>query len=139
MKKVKHITFAFLFSFLLTGCFGLFDSGTDTIVDDYEVTWIDLHQERALYKGEELVPAYVFAAGHNSKYIFAKQHPLLPENSKEIIDTSITNYYIIQQTKNGFQNKPVYGPLTKQRFDSLLLKLNITDVEFDLTYPTNLY
>lgn len=139
MNKLKHIISAILFSFLLTGCFGLFDSGTDTIVEDYDITWIDLHSSRALYKGEQLVPAYVFAAGHNSKYVFAKQHPLLPEKSAEVIDTSITSYYIIQQTKNPFQNKPVYGPLTKHSFDSLLLKLNIVGVEFDLTYPTNLY
>lgn len=124
-------------SFLFTSCFGLFDSGTDVVVDDYEVIWIDLHESRALYKGEELIPAYVFAVGHNDNYIFAKQHPLT--NSSEKIDKKITNYYIIERTKNAFQNKPQYGPLTKTSFDSLCIKFGIKNTVFDLTYPTNLW
>ena len=122
----------------LTGCFGLFDSGSDTVVDDYKVIWIDLHENRSLIKGEELVPAYVFAVGHNRQFIYAKQHPLLP-NSPEKIDRRIINYYIIERTKSQFQDKPKYGPLTKKTFDSLNLKLNIENPEFDMTYPTNLY
>lgn len=124
-----------LFCGFLTGC--LFDSGSDTIVDDYEVIWIDVYENRALNKQEELVPAYVFAAGHNSKYIYAKQHPLLP-GSAEIIDKKITNYYLIERTKNSFQDKPKYGPLTKLQFDSICNKLGVKNVEFDMVYPTNL-
>ena len=130
--------FSVVFLLSLTGCFGLFDSGSDTVVDDYEVTWIDLHENRSLNKGEELVPAYVYAAGYNKLFIYAKQHPLLT-NSPNKIDTAITNYYIIERTKNGFQDKPKYGPLTKQSFDSLCVKFGIKNPEFDMTYPTNLY
>ncbi|HSC52761.1 MAG TPA: hypothetical protein VLC98_04040 [Phnomibacter sp.] len=121
----------------LPGC-ALFDSGSDIVVGDYEVTWIDLHESRSLNKGEELVPAYVFAVGHNSKYIYAKQHPLLV-NSPEKIDKSITNYFIIEQTTTELQDKPKYGPLTKQSFDSLCIQLQIDKPKFDMTYPTNLY
>jgi hypothetical protein len=56
---------------ILTGC--LFDSGSDTVVDDYTVIWIDVVESRDLSKQEQLVPAYVFAVGHDSKFIFAKQ------------------------------------------------------------------
>ena len=119
------------------GC-GLFDSGTDNVVDDYEVTWIDLHEQRALYKHEELVPPYVFAVGHNSKFVFAKQHPLLSD-SPEKIDKTVVNYYIIERTRNGFQDKPKYGPLTKVQFENMCAELGIVEPEFDLTYPTNLY
>jgi hypothetical protein len=136
LKFIKTIALLF-FAFPLSGCFGLFDSGTYKVVDDYEVTWIDLIEQRALYKGEELVPAYVFAVGHNAKYIFAKQHPLLT-NSKEKIDTTITNYYIIERTKNEFQDKPKYGQLTKQAFDSLCMQLKIKGIKFEKSFPTNL-
>jgi hypothetical protein len=137
MLKLIRTTTLILSVFIFTSCFGLFDSGTYKVVDDYEVTWIDLVEQRALYKHEELAAAYVFAVGHNEKYIFAKQHPLLT-NSTEKIDKSITNYYIIERTKNEFQDKPKYGPLTKERFDSLCIRLEIKDARFDKTFPTNL-
>ena len=136
LKLIKTIILL-LTVFLFSSCFGLFDSGTYKVVDDYEVTWIDLIKERALYKQEKLVSAYVFAVGHDTKYIYAKQHPLVII-SNEKIDTTITNYYLIERTKNKFQDKPKYGPLTKQSFDSLCARLGIKDVKFDKTFPTNL-
>lgn len=137
LKFIKGL-FSAVFLLSLTGCFGLFDSGSDTVVDDYEVIWIDVHESRSLNKGEELVPEYVFAVGHNKRFIYAKQHPLL-RNSPDKIDTTVTNYYIIERTKNGFQDKPKYGPLTKKSFDSLCLKFGIKSLDFDMNYPTNLY
>lgn len=112
MSQLKRRCIPIVFLFLFPGC-PLFDSGTDHVVDDYTVTWIDEHKNRALYKGETLVPPYVFAVGYDSGFIFLKQHPLLP-GSKEIIDTSVTNYYIIERTTNPYQDKPAYGPLTKK-------------------------
>jgi len=126
-----------LFLILFTSCFGLFDSDTDNIVDDYVVTWVDLHEQRALFKHEELVAPYVFAVGYNSKFVFAKQHPLLP-NSPEKIDKSVVNYYIIERTKNDFQDKPKYGPFTKEEFHKKCSELGISEIEFILEYSTNL-
>ena len=116
----------------------LFDNGSDNIVDGYEVSWIDLHQNRAVYsKNEQLVPPYVFAVGHNANYIFAKQYPLL-EDSDEIIDKSTVNFFIIKRTKGKQQSKIIFGPLTKNNFESMCKNLGINDPEFNLTYPTNL-
>ena len=133
-KIIKFIIFS-LTILTLKSC-GLFDSGSDNIVDDYEVTWIDLHEQRALYKGEQIVPPYVFEAGHNEKYIFAKQHPLVQND--DIIDLNITNFYIIERTNEIFQNKKTYGPMSEIEFRKLCEKLAIKNPEFDLTYPTNL-
>ncbi|MGU9939656.1 DUF3997 domain-containing protein [Empedobacter brevis] len=130
------LIFIFIFSLLTLKSCGLFDSGSDTVVDDYEVIWIDLHEQRALYKGEQIVPPYVYAAGHHDKYIFAKQHPLV--ESDDIIDLNITNYYIIERTTETFQDKKVYGPMNKLEFTELSNKLGIKNPKFDLEYPTNL-
>ena len=135
MPNLAKNIISLLFIFSLTSC--LFDSGTDNVVGDYKVTWIDVIESRNLNKQEELVPAYVFAVGHDSKFIFVKQHPL-KRTSTEKIDTTIINYYIIERTTTEFQDKPKYGPLTKTAFDSLCSKLDVKGVEFDLTYPTNL-
>jgi hypothetical protein len=121
----------------LLGC-GLFDSESDNVVDNYEVIWIDVVESRRLIKNEQLVPAYVFGVGHDSKYIYAEQHPLAP-NSPDKIDKNITNYYIIERNNDEFQDKPTLGPLTKRSFDSLCRQLHIDDPKFDMTYPTNLY
>lgn len=126
----------FLVTILTLKSCGLFDSGSDTIIDDYEVTWIDLHEERALYKGEQLVPPYVFEAGHDEKYIFAKQHPLI--ETDDIIDLKTTNFYIIERTNEIFQDKKTYGPLSEKQFRKLCNELGIKNPEFELTYPTNL-
>jgi len=121
----------------LSGCFGLFDSGTDDIVDNYTVTWIDLHARRALYNTEELVPAYVSAVGYNSDYLFVKQHPLTGDSDSEVLE-SVTNYYLIKRTKSESQEQPVYGPLSEEAFNTLCHKLEINNVTFNTEYPENI-
>lgn len=130
LTRAAHLICLLLFS----SC--SFDSRTDRVVDDYEVAWIDVHEERALYKGEEIVPPYVFAVGHDSKYIFVKQHPLSSETTEKI-DGSVVNYYIIERTKTMYQDKPKYGPLTKEKFEKKCIELGILNVAFDLEYPAN--
>lgn len=135
---MKKFIFIVLASILFTSCFGLYDYGSDIIVDDYEALWIDLYESRSLNKGETLVPAYVAAVGYDSKYIYSKQHPLL-ENSKEKINVKVTNYYIIERTKSGFQDKPVFGPFNKIDFEKKCLELSIQKPKFHLTFPTEWY
>ena len=124
-------------SLLLSGCFGLFDNGTDSIVDNYTVTWIDLHAHRALYNTEEVVSAYVAAVGYNPNYLFIKQHPLTGEFDSEVLE-SVTNYYLIKRTKSDSQDQPVYGPLSEDAFNTLCHKLGINDVTFSTHYPENI-
>ena len=122
----------------LTSCFGLFDSGTDDIVNDYEVTWIDLHAHRALYKDiSEVVPAYIAAVGYDSKYLFVKQHPLAGKQDEKVLE-SITNYYLIERAQSGTQDKPIYGPLSEEKFNALCAKLGITEVNFSIHYLENI-
>lgn len=132
---MRKFIIAILTAILFTSCFGLFDSGSDKVVDEYEVIWIDVQESRSLKKGETLVPAYVFAVGHDSKYIYSKQHPLL-ENSKEKINREITNYYIIERTESIFQDKPVFGPFNKTNFEKKCRELRIENPEFNVTFPT---
>ena len=131
---MKKFIFIVLASILFTSCFGLYDYGSDIIVDDYEALWIDFYESRSLKKGETLVPAYVAAVGYDSKYIYSKQHPFL-ENSKEKINLKVTNYYIIERTKSGFQDKPVFGPFNKLGFEKKCQELSIQP-KFHLTFPT---
>jgi hypothetical protein len=130
--KVRDKFHLLLIAFLISGC--LFDSSSDTITGDYKTIWIDIPQTRTISKGEEIVPAYVSEIGHNSRYIIAKQHPI-KLGSIVTVQTDTTNYYIVEVTKNSFQDKPVYGPLNQREFDSLRRKLNITDIKFDMHYP----
>ena len=129
--KVKFFITIFSLIFL-SSC--LFDSDSDKIIGDYETVWIDIPQTRSISKGEEIVPAYVSEIGHNSNFIIAKQQPIKQGNIVTVhIDT--TNYYIITVSTNSFQDKPVYGPLSKNSFDSLRKELKIENIKFDMFYP----
>ena len=132
---MKKFVFSVFISIIITSCFGFYDYETQTIVDDYEVLWIDVLESRSLKKVETLVPAFVFATGYNQKYIYSKQHPLL-ENSKEKINLKVTHYYIIERTKSIFQDKPVFGPFNKTEFEKKCQELAIKKPEFNLIFPT---
>ncbi len=122
-----------LFSAILfSSC--LFDSDSDKIIGDYETVWIDIPQTRSINKGEQIVPAYVSEIGHNSNFIIAKQQPIKQGNIVTV-HTDTTNYYIITVSTNSFQDKPVYGPLSKNSFDSLRQQLKIENIKFDMYYP----
>jgi hypothetical protein len=131
LMKVKYFIPIILLT-ILSSC--LFDSDKDKIIGDYETTWIDIPQTRSISKGEEIVPAYVSEIGHSSNFIIAKQQPIKLGNIVTVhIDT--TNYYIITLSTNSFQDKPVYGPLSKYSFDSLRKELKIENIKFDMLYP----
>ena len=129
--KVKFLITIFS-SVFLSSC--LFDSDSDKIIGDYETVWIDIPQTRSINKGEEIVPAYVSEIGHNSNFIIAKQQPIKQGNIVTV-HTDTTNYYTITVSNNSFQDKPVYGPLSKNSFDSLRKDLKIENIKFDMFYP----
>lgn len=129
-----------LLFFLISSCIScsLFDSSSEQIIGRYFVLWIDLPTSHtvslrdSIYSSsfEPIVPQYVFAVGHNKKYIIAKQHPTRELNGRTKVKTNITNYYIIDMQKNH----KTFGPLPKQKFDSFRLALKIQNIPFDKTY-----
>jgi len=139
--KIKWIILL-LISSLLTGCFGLFDSGTKQITGKYIVVWIDLPRNQVIAEEIEghsggsigIIPEYVFAVGHNENYIIAKQHPTSGFENGFIIDTTITNYYIVDMKA---QKNKVIGPMTKSKFDSSRTDLKIQNIEFDMNFKEN--
>ncbi len=128
----------------LTGCFGLFDSGSDRITGKYYVLWIDLQESQGISEADEsnsgsyigLVPEYVYSVGHNDEFIIAKQHPTAGFNNGYKIDTSRTNYFIIDMNHKVLKTeRKVIGPLSKMKFDSLRIELKIEKIKFDMNYP----
>ncbi len=122
----------------LSSCFGLFDSGSEKITDNYVLSWIDLQESQVIRKTSEdcpagceaLTPDYIFSVGHNENFIIAKQHPTSGFEGGYEIDTSITNYFIIE-----INTSDVIGPLKINQFDSTVNKMGIKGIKFDLNYP----
>ena len=84
----------------------------------------------------EVVPAYIFVVGHSDRYIIAKQHPTSGFYGGYEINTSITNYYVIDMARRDLQSgNEVYGPLRVDEFDSLRTALGIENIPFDMNYP----
>ena len=133
MTKLLKLLYCLSLPLLLLAC-SLFDSDADEVVDGYEVSWVNDPQQRSLHLGEQVIPPYVFAVGHNSKFIFAKRHDLNLINGQEEIDESAVYYYIIERTKRSLQDKPVYGPLSEDAFITKCAELGIEQPKFDLSY-----
>jgi hypothetical protein len=145
MKKLQAIIL-FLSTLFFSSCFGLFDSGSDTIIGDYKTIWIDLHANQSISKEIELnsgsyyqvIGEYVFSVGHNDDYIIAKQHPTNGFENGFQVNTKITNYFIIELKSSKLNHEErVFGPLDKNNFNELRKKLKIENIEFDLNYTEN--
>jgi len=113
--KPRLVTFITL-CIMVGGC-GLFDSGVVWRGGPYALGWIDIPEDVTLSydlgKGASIsrIPARVFAVGWDGHYLVAKQHP----NG----DKKITNYFIIDATKDGRYADPknvVAGPFTESEF-----------------------
>lgn len=138
--------FLLLSSNIFLSCFGYGDSDSDRITEKYIVLWIDWVETRSINEeiekysssSTQIVPQYVFAVGHNDHFIIAKQHPTSDLNDKfeYEIDTTITNYFIIDILKKETPNESkLIGPLTQTKFDSLRKILKIEHIKFDQNYP----
>ena len=116
MKFFLHTTLPALIIVTLLGCDSWFLDGRK-ITGPYLLIAIDIREQMHiaydLGDGTAIgrIDPVVYAVGWNEKYIFAKQHP---QNNR-----SITNYYIIDMTKDekyADPEKSVIGPLTKQDY-----------------------
>jgi hypothetical protein len=144
----RHFIKAIFLSLTLfqTSCFGLFDSGSDRITGKYIVLWIDLQENQGISEEVELnssssiglVPEYVFAVGHDNDFIIAKQHPTSGFENGFEIDTTITNYYVIDMNRKILKTgEKVFGPLSLAQFDSIRPELKIQNIKFDKNYPNS--
>lgn len=137
--KSRQLIIVILGILTLNSCF-MFDNDADNIIGKYEISWIDTPNTRSICKkysetgSEVLVPEYVFAVGHNSEFIIAKQHPTNGFESGYKIDKSITNYFIVDIMKEG----NVYGPLSELDFNKKVSELAIEAIEFDQIYSEDL-
>lgn len=145
-STMKHLTKIFLISLtvFLNSCFGLFDSGSDRITGKYVVLWIDKHESQGISEEVELnsssaiglVSEYVYSVGHDDEFIVAKQHPTSGFDNGFEIDTTITNYFVIDMNRKILKTgEKVFGPLSKVQFDSLRKELRIENIKFDMNYP----
>jgi len=133
VTKFKIYTILIFFMTLMTSC-GLFESTSDTIVGKFTVSFVDDITWRSVCLDNGiLVEPYVFAVGHNEKFIVAKQHPCARTEFK--VNTSVTKYFIIDMSKVDFRGNGIYPSLNKHQFDSLSTSLNIGTITFDMNYP----
>jgi hypothetical protein len=133
MTKLRNFTLPFSLLIFLTGC-GLFESTSDKVVGRFNVSFVDDVNWRSLSLDNGiLVEPYVFAVGHNEKYIIAKQHPCPRDAFK--INTRVTKYFIINISDVDFKGNGMYSSLEKSEFDSLVSLLKIEDIKFDMNYP----
>lgn len=139
----KQVVFYLIVAMLLTGCFSIFDNDFEPIVAEYNIGWIDTKETRSICKGlengdtggETVVPEYIFAVGHNDRYIVAKQHPLDSANN-QMVDTKTTNYFVIDYTKHPYARQDgIYGPMNWDAYQKLKTELGIGEIAFDMIYP----
>ena len=76
-----------------------------------------------------IISNYVYAVGHNSDFIIAKQkHPYSN-------DLNFTKYFIIDLNKRKGRDKDaIFGPMEKIEFDKKSIELNLSELEFDQVY-----
>ena len=114
---------------------------SELIVGNYFVEWNDLIANRAIVEktakdspySSGIISNYVFAVGHNSDFIIAKQHPYLN-------DLTVTKYFIINiKKKESGKDNSVIGPMNEKEFEKKSKELKISELEFDKIYEENPY
>jgi hypothetical protein len=141
MMKFSTIVIAIAILLATGRCAWLDKKESVKITGDFEVGWNDIESNRAIVKPSKacgegcydiIVDSYVYSVGHNNRFICAKQHPDL--------DTARTKYFLIDISKNDKDaKKGIYGPLEKEEFEKMLVKLEVTDLKFDLNFSERVW
>ena len=114
----------FAVAIFVAGCPFMGLAYEEDLVNGYAVWATDVIEQASIVrkiKGSSMatgvVSAMVFAYGWNDDFILAKQHPV-----KDItkVDTSITNWYIVEVTSGK-----VHGPLDEGEFNKLKTELKV--------------
>ncbi|GAB4044883.1 hypothetical protein [Spirosoma jeollabukense] len=116
MKILKRV---WLLAILLISCQDL--AVEEHIVGNYYIIATDSENEKCLSYATKtgayicITPSSTFSVAYNTKYVVAKQHPIMEENEKN----SITNYYIHerQNVKPELFKNIVEGPLYEEVFE----------------------
>jgi len=130
MRNVLSIFFAIAF-FCLLGC----KKKTSLISGKYEVDYIDIPKERALYyviddySSIGRIKSRITDVGWNENHVIAK---------RSIDGLGIICYYIIDVKKDHINADPseaVIGPMTKEEFIKTRSTMNVsTNLKFTLHY-----
>jgi len=98
------------------------------------------HYSKTELKVTIIIPGYVFAIGNNVDLIIAKQHPVSKTKTSDNINTTITNYFIIDIHKHREEkNEYLYGPLSAGQFEAKRRELNIADMPFHMVFSEKTY
>ncbi|MBS1553419.1 MAG: hypothetical protein JSU09_00715 [Bacteroidetes bacterium] len=135
MRKLKRLLLTFISISTIISCAWFEQNENEKIVGSYSISQID-SQGTNVTKGVKegggsytvVINPDVYSVGHSGKFIFAKQRERFSYDG-------VTNYYIVDTIKNVNDNKGVYGPLSKIKFDSLVTRFKIPKVVFDMNYP----
>ena len=128
--------FLVLVSVLLVGC--QWDSSTESLPNDYVISWVDLPNYRNIHKeGRSMaIRPHVFEIGYNDEYIIAKQHPQAGDFQDANTDVTKVNFFVLKMEQNNLEEK-IWGALTELEFISLLKDLGISDIEFTIKYKVD--
>ncbi|EDP70779.1 hypothetical protein FBALC1_08468 [Flavobacteriales bacterium ALC-1] len=135
--RITKLTLILIGILTLNSCWNN-PSEHDLITGNYYVGWNDMVSNRAIvYKYdsnsyEGILSSYVYAVGHNTDFIIAKQKYPFSD------DLSDTKYFIIDLNKRlGRDKDAIYGPMNKMEFDKKSKQLNISELKFDQVYNEN--
>lgn len=137
MRKLKQLLLTFILISTFISCAWFEQNENEKIVGNYSISQID-SQGTNVTKGVKesggsysvIIDSDVHSVGHSGQFIFAKQR-------ERFSSDTLTNYYIVDTIKNVSKKEGVYGPLTKIKFDSLVTKLKIGNVMFDINRSKN--
>lgn len=128
---------------LFSSC-SLFNNEFEVITGRYNVGYTNREEYRVICEnytaegdigGIIVVDPYVFAVGNNDEFIIAKQHPIPGDDHEGEPDINITNYFVIDINKKFSKDASVVGPLSVAQFDSIRAAWNISNIQFNRTFP----
>lgn len=116
----------------MSGCGFVYD---ERMVGPYRLVAVDISEQMAICEdaGSNVVhctvPPSVFAAGWNSSFIIAKQHPFA-ESKVAKPDKTVTNYWIIRVS-----DRTVFGPLSEGDYRAARTKLGVpVELQFNKVF-----
>lgn len=128
-KNKPSLALAFAFLIMLNSC--LFEGEFQSIIDDFEVGYVDMKRYRNLYYRSQgiLNSESIIALGNNDRYIFFETVSTHEANN------TLAKYYILDINKykeipTQMASPALFGPLTKDEFTEMKDSLGIASLNF---------